>query len=105
MNTVVIAMRVTIVTLVVTGLLYPAIVTGLANVLFPSAAAGSLVRDAQGRVVVPALVRTSAGIEGEVAVLGALDHLEVWSNARFLAQLDRDPFTDDDQRALAALGI
>ena len=61
--------------------------------------------DAQGRVVVPALLRSSAGIAGEVAVLGWLDHLAVWSNERFRARLEQEPFTADDHRALAALGL
>ncbi len=45
------ALRVTIVTLVVTGLAYPLAVTGVAWLLFPRRAEGSLVADASGRVV------------------------------------------------------
>ena len=41
----------TLVTLVLTGLVYPLAVTGIAQVLFPSRANGSLVTDANGRVV------------------------------------------------------
>jgi K+-transporting ATPase ATPase C chain len=47
----IIAVRVTFVTLVVTGLLYPLLVTGLAQVLFPARANGSLVSDDHGTVV------------------------------------------------------
>ncbi|HET6146338.1 MAG TPA: potassium-transporting ATPase subunit KdpC [Polyangia bacterium] len=47
----VIALRVTIVTLVGTGLVYPLVMTGLAQVLFPGRANGSLVRDNTGKVV------------------------------------------------------
>jgi K+-transporting ATPase ATPase C chain len=50
-NQLVIALRTTVVTLVLTGLLYPAVVTGLARVLFPAKAAGSFVVDDGGRVV------------------------------------------------------
>lgn len=46
-----IAVRVSLVTLVLTGLAYPLAVTGLGRVLFPSRAGGSLVEDVQGRVV------------------------------------------------------
>jgi K+-transporting ATPase ATPase C chain len=46
-----IALRMTLVTLVLTGLAYPLAVTGVAQVLFPRAANGSLVRGADGRVV------------------------------------------------------
>ncbi|HYV47166.1 MAG TPA: potassium-transporting ATPase subunit KdpC [Myxococcaceae bacterium] len=46
-----IAVRAAAVTLVLTGLAYPLLVTGLAQVLFPARADGSLVRDEQGRVI------------------------------------------------------
>jgi K+-transporting ATPase ATPase C chain len=51
MGTLVIAIRMTVVTLVVTGLLYPAVVTGLAQALFRPQAEGSLVHDDRGRIV------------------------------------------------------
>ena len=46
-----VALRVTLLTLVVTGLLYPLAVTGLAVVLFPGRAAGSWLSDERGQVV------------------------------------------------------
>jgi len=51
MKTLAIAIRATIVTLVLTGLLYPFVITGLAQVLFPWRANGSLVTDEKGQVV------------------------------------------------------
>jgi potassium-transporting ATPase KdpC subunit len=45
------ALRVALVTLVLTGLAYPLLMTGLAQVLFPRAAGGSLATDGTGRVV------------------------------------------------------
>jgi K+-transporting ATPase ATPase C chain len=45
------ALRATIVTLVLTGLIYPFVMTGLAQVLFPWRANGSLVTDDKGNVV------------------------------------------------------
>jgi MraZ protein len=39
--------------------------------------------DRQGRVVVPAILRGSAGLEGEAVVVGSRDHLELWSPARW----------------------
>jgi len=51
MKTFTIALRTTIVTLVVTGLLYPFVMTGLAQILFPWRANGSLVTDEKGQVV------------------------------------------------------
>ncbi|HUM09874.1 MAG TPA: potassium-transporting ATPase subunit KdpC [Myxococcaceae bacterium] len=47
----IIALRVTAVTLVLTGLVYPLVTTGLAQVLFPHRANGSLLQDEAGRVV------------------------------------------------------
>jgi potassium-transporting ATPase KdpC subunit len=46
-----IAIRTTIVTLVLTGLVYPFVMTGLAQILFPWRANGSLVTDEKGQVV------------------------------------------------------
>jgi potassium-transporting ATPase KdpC subunit len=46
-----VAVRTTIVTLVLTGLIYPFVMTGLAQVLFPWRANGSLVTDEKGQVV------------------------------------------------------
>jgi K+-transporting ATPase ATPase C chain len=46
-----IAIRTMIVTLVLTGLIYPFVMTGLAQVLFPWRANGSLVTDEKGQVV------------------------------------------------------
>ena len=48
MKTFTIALRATIVTLVLTGLIYPFVMTGLAQVLFPWRANGSLVTDEEG---------------------------------------------------------
>src|SRR5215467_3112969 len=50
-KTTVIALRTTIVTIVLTGIIYPYLMTGLAQVLFPWRANGSLVTDEKGQVV------------------------------------------------------
>jgi K+-transporting ATPase ATPase C chain len=55
-RTFVIASRVAVFTLLLTGVAYPLLVTGLAQILFPLQANGSLVRDEQGRVVGSALI-------------------------------------------------
>jgi len=51
MKTMSIAIRTTIVTIVLTGLIYPYIMTGLAQVFFPWRANGSLITDEKGQVV------------------------------------------------------
>jgi K+-transporting ATPase ATPase C chain len=51
MKTMTIAIRMTIVTIVLTGLIYPYAMTGLAQALFPWRANGSLVTDEKGQVV------------------------------------------------------
>jgi MraZ protein len=61
--------------------------------------------DTQGRVVIPQRLRESAGMAGEVDVLGTVDRLEVWNHERLVAKMLGDPFTDDDATALAEFGI
>jgi len=61
--------------------------------------------DTQGRVVLPARLRESAGMSGDVDVLGQYDRLDVWNHERFLAKLSREPYTDEDARALSEFGI
>ncbi len=61
--------------------------------------------DQQGRVLIHPRLRDSAGMTGEVDVLGQYDWLDVWSHERFIAKMQREPYTDDDARALAEFGI
>jgi MraZ protein len=61
--------------------------------------------DAQGRILVHPLLRRSAGISGEVAVLGYLTYMEVWELERFEARLQIEPYTEEDEAAIARLGI
>jgi MraZ protein len=61
--------------------------------------------DAQGRLVVPPILRASAGMNGEVVVSAQIDHLVVWNRERFERRLAEQPFTEDDFRALAERGI
>lgn len=61
--------------------------------------------DAQGRVVLPPILRDSAGMSGEVVVSGRLDHLEVWNRQRLQDRFDREPFTDEDFGYLSERGI
>ena len=61
--------------------------------------------DVQGRVLIPVRLRDSATMLGDVDVLGQFNYLDVWNHDRFLAKLQREPFTDDDAKALAEYGI
>jgi MraZ protein len=61
--------------------------------------------DTQGRVLIHQRLRDSAGMTGEVDVFGQYDYLDVWNHERFTAKLQREPFTDDDARALSEFGI
>jgi len=61
--------------------------------------------DGQGRVVIPANLRESAAIVGDVRVFGRINYLEVWNEERFLHKLQREPWTDDDGLGLSGHGI
>ncbi|HXO39181.1 MAG TPA: division/cell wall cluster transcriptional repressor MraZ [Candidatus Acidoferrum sp.] len=67
---------------------------------------GQLVEiDGQGRVLIPALLRDSAEIKGEVAVVGNLTYLEVQSIEVYKKDIEENPFTQDDEKTLDELGI
>jgi K+-transporting ATPase ATPase C chain len=59
MKTIVIALRVTAVTLILTGIIYPLVTTGLAQVLFPRQANGSMVSGDKGREIGSSLIGQS----------------------------------------------
>jgi MraZ protein len=61
--------------------------------------------DSQGRVLIHPRLRESAGMSGEVDVFGQYDALDVWNHERFVAKLQREPYTDEDARALSEFGI
>ena len=61
--------------------------------------------DGQGRLLVPQILRDSAQIRGEVAVLGNLTFLEVRNLEAFRKEIDEQAFTDDDTKTLDELGI
>ena len=44
--------------------------------------------DRQGRIGVPQGLRAVAGIERDAVVIGALDHVEIWSPSRWRAEQD-----------------
>ena len=61
--------------------------------------------DAQGRFVIPPILREAAQLLGEVAILGQMDHLAIWNRGGFERRLAAEPMTSDDLAQLAELGI
>jgi MraZ protein len=61
--------------------------------------------DGQGRLLIPQILRESAQIRGEVAVLGFLTYLEVRNIEALDKEIKEQPFTDEDLKTLDELGI
>ncbi len=61
--------------------------------------------DGQGRLLIPQILRESAQIRGEVAVLGQLTYLEVRNMEAFRREIEEQAFTDEDTKTLDELGI
>jgi MraZ protein len=61
--------------------------------------------DANGRLLIPSVLRRTAGMMGDVAVMGRLFHLEVWEVERYERRLQLDNFTAEDEAVLARYGI
>ncbi len=61
--------------------------------------------DAQGRVLVPQVLRDVAGISDDVVVLGNQDHLIVWNEQRMQKRLADTPLTPEDFKELELHGV
>jgi MraZ protein len=61
--------------------------------------------DGQGRLLMPQLLRESAQIKGEVAVMGNLTYLEVRNLEALQTEIEQENFTPDDEKTLDELGI
>jgi MraZ protein len=61
--------------------------------------------DKSGRILIPVLLRESAKMAGEVAVLGALTYLDVWNHDRIKTRLESQAVTNEDKETLSSLGI
>ena len=61
--------------------------------------------DGQGRLLMPQLLRETAQIKGEVAVMGKLTYLEVRNLEALRKEIEENPITDEDTRTLGELGI
>jgi MraZ protein len=61
--------------------------------------------DAQGRLLVPTVLRNVAGIKDDVVVIGNQDHLIVWNEERIQKRMDESPMTPDDFKELELHGV
>ncbi len=61
--------------------------------------------DGQGRLLMPQLLRESAQIKGEVAVMGNLTYLEVRNMEALQHEIEEEKFTAEDEKTLDELGI
>lgn len=61
--------------------------------------------DKQGRLLIPALLRDSAAMRGEVTVLGSLTYFDVWNRQRFIEDLRKNPLSPEDENTLDELGV
>lgn len=61
--------------------------------------------DAQGRLLVPAVLRNVAGITDEVVVLGSNDHLVVWNESKMQKRLEENPISAEDWKELELHGV
>jgi MraZ protein len=61
--------------------------------------------DAQGRVLIPAVLRNVAHIAEDVVVIGNTDHLIVWNEERIQKRLADAPMTAEDYKELELHGV
>ncbi len=61
--------------------------------------------DAQGRVLLPQILRESARLNGDVVVFGMQTYLEVANREAFKQNMDENPLTPEDQQSLAGFGL
>lgn len=61
--------------------------------------------DGQGRLLLPQILRETANVMGDVVVFGKQTYLEVANREAFVANLDANPLTTEDERTLAGFGL
>jgi len=61
--------------------------------------------DTQGRMLVPAVLRKQAGIDGDVVVIGNTDHLVVRNEERMQRRLADNPISSEDWKELELHGV
>jgi MraZ protein len=61
--------------------------------------------DAQGRLLLPQILREKANVMGDVVVFGKQTYLEVANREAFMANMDANPLTAEDEQKLAGFGL
>lgn len=61
--------------------------------------------DAQGRLLIPQILREKANVTGDVVVFGMQTYLEVANREAFVANMDANPLTPEDEKKLADFGL
>lgn len=61
--------------------------------------------DAQGRVLIPQVLRAEAGIADDVVVIGNQDHLIVWNEQKIQKRMSDEPMTAEDYKELELHGV
>ncbi len=61
--------------------------------------------DAQGRILLPQILRETAKVTGDVVVFGMQTYLEVANHDDFRQHMEANPLTTEDEKALADLGL
>jgi MraZ protein len=59
--------------------------------------------DTQARVLLPQILRGAAKLDAEVVVMGKIDHLEVYNQTNFEANLPSNTLTAGDRQSIAAI--
>ena len=61
--------------------------------------------DPQGRLLLPQILREEVKLTGDVVVFGMQTYLEVANHDLFRQNMDLNPLTEEDERALASFGL
>ena len=59
--------------------------------------------DAQGRIMLPQILRSTARLEGDLVVMGKITHLEVVNRSAFEQDLPTGSLTKDDRRQVGGI--
>ncbi len=59
--------------------------------------------DAQGRIMLPQILRSTARLEGDLAVMGKITHLEVVNRSAFEQDLPTSTLSSDDRRQVGGI--